>query len=198
MANEVEICNAALNHIAANTIESLTENSREAEVCNSIYGINRDATLRDVDWSFARKGPVALAEISEDNDQWDYVYAVPTDSIEVREIFNSAKGSDDDLIPFERGVSESGDTQIVLTDEYQAKAIYTRRITNASVYDALFVSAFALRLGSALAYPIHRDSELRDKLFRMYQMEIAKAEAKSKNERFHLPDPSNDYVAARG
>lgn len=197
MSNKIEICNAALLQIAANTIENLSENTREATVCNAIYSINFDSALRDVDWSFARKGPVVLTQLSETSDEFDYVYSLPADCIEFREIYNVAKANDTDLIPFKRAVSQSGDTQIILTDEYQAKGIYTKRIENESVLDPLFVSAFTLRLASSLSYPIQRDESLKNSLFKEYLYQIETARRRSKSENFSVPNPAQDYVSSR-
>jgi len=198
VANEVEICNAALDLIGCSPIENLTDpDSREAETCNKHYAIQRDATLREYNWGFARTKPIALTQLSETSDEYDYVYSYPLDCVEVREIFNPNKAHDDDLLPFARGISEDGSTLVIFTDEYQAKAICTRRVTNAALFDPLFADAFSLRLASKIAFPLKRDPELARSLFQQYQLYAGVAAAKSLNEQFKLPEPSNGYIDAR-
>jgi len=46
MASVVDICNGALNQLGATTILSLTEDSKNARLCNARYTQVRDALFR--------------------------------------------------------------------------------------------------------------------------------------------------------
>ena len=54
MNSQVEICNAALLSIGADTITSLTEDSDEAAFMNARFEAVRDAVLRAHPWSCGR------------------------------------------------------------------------------------------------------------------------------------------------
>ena len=45
MASTVDICNGALNQLGATTILSLTEDSKNARLCNSRYTQVRDSSI---------------------------------------------------------------------------------------------------------------------------------------------------------
>ena len=46
MASVVQICNSALNQLGAASITSLTDNSKNARLCNERYATVRDAVFR--------------------------------------------------------------------------------------------------------------------------------------------------------
>ena len=51
MASVVEICNNALNQLGASTILSLTEDSKNARLCNARYESIRNAVFRSHAWN---------------------------------------------------------------------------------------------------------------------------------------------------
>ena len=55
MASIVDICNGALNQLGATTILSLTEDSKNARLCNSRYTQVRDAVFRSHPWNCLQK-----------------------------------------------------------------------------------------------------------------------------------------------
>src|SRR5207245_9076015 len=65
VTSEVDICSYALRLIGDQPITALTDNSDRARLCNSIYALTRDATLRAHPWNFATyRAAVALATIT--------------------------------------------------------------------------------------------------------------------------------------
>lgn len=194
MANQTEICNLALSRVGAGFIDDINEVSVPAELCLLLYPIARDATLRDHDWNFARKR-AAMATLDQDNDQYDYVYLMPADCLAVREIYNPNKGFKGDRIPFELGLDEDGSRVTILTDEYQAILIYTKKVTNASLFDSKFVDALAWRLASDLAQPLRGDIKLGQEFLQQYARQIGDAKATNANE--HYEDPSDTSVYER-
>ena len=55
MASVVDICNGALNQLGATTILSLTEDSKNARLCNSRFTQVRDALFRTHPWNCLQK-----------------------------------------------------------------------------------------------------------------------------------------------
>ncbi len=53
MPSVVDICNEAMDLLGAATITALTENSKEARLCNRRFSTVRDATLRSHSWNCA-------------------------------------------------------------------------------------------------------------------------------------------------
>lgn len=87
MASEVSICNLALNHIGAYAIASLSDATKEARDCNTLYSYARDSVLRDHKWAFATKR-LTLALLTDTYSGWDYAYQYPTDCLIAYEIYN--------------------------------------------------------------------------------------------------------------
>ena len=55
MASVVDICNGALNQLGATTILSLTEDSKNARLCNQRFTQVRDAVFRSHPWNCLQK-----------------------------------------------------------------------------------------------------------------------------------------------
>ena len=55
MPSVVDICNEAMDLLGAATITALTENSKEARLCNRRFSTVRDATLRSHPWNCLQK-----------------------------------------------------------------------------------------------------------------------------------------------
>ena len=53
MPSVVDICNEAMDLLGAATITALTENSKEARLCNRRFETVRDAVLRAHTWNVA-------------------------------------------------------------------------------------------------------------------------------------------------
>ena len=80
---EIDICNNALNLVGQGThIESLTEQSKEADSCSRILQPCIDRCLDKYDWSFASKNEVILASnlvSGAVNPPFELTYSLPVD-----------------------------------------------------------------------------------------------------------------------
>jgi hypothetical protein len=197
MASEVEICNLALSHIGEDRVSAISPNAatRQARECFTHYAACRDEVLSVLNWPFARTNPVILSELSATDERWDYVYLLPADCLVPREIYNPAKAHDDDKIPFEQAVVSG--QQAILTDQYQAALIYTKRITNAGQFPAYFVTALAFRLASAMAVPLKGDKDEEERLLQRYMAFLQMGGRIGLNAGFRLPNTSSSYKRAR-
>ena len=73
MASVVDICNGALNQLGATTILSLTEDSKNARLCNSRYTQVRDAVFRSHPWNCLQKRVELAADTTAP--AWGFSYA---------------------------------------------------------------------------------------------------------------------------
>lgn len=102
-AGKVELCNMALGHFAGGSIISLTENSREADACNTYFDAALDFVLGDHDWKFAstKKKAVAITPGAvnspsvDDMDGWLYLYTYPPDCAKMREVLTASQYAND-------------------------------------------------------------------------------------------------------
>jgi len=86
MASVVQICNSALNQLGASSITALTENSKNARLCNERYETIRDAVFRSHPWNCLIKR-VQLAK-DTDTPAWgfSFQYTLPADCLRVLQI----------------------------------------------------------------------------------------------------------------
>lgn len=151
--SSVQIANFALNKIGDDgTIESLTEESPQANVCNLWFDYARQLTLAAWDWSFARKRATLAAHADDPPDNWTYRYQYPADCIKAHFIENPASKIDDPL-PFTVEYSTNG-TKSILTDEEEARLIYTRDATETPLFTLFFIEVLSTVLAGKIAYAL--------------------------------------------
>lgn len=176
MSSVVDICNIALSHLGDTaTVASIDppEGSAQAEHCARFYPIARDTALEMHPWSFATRRAL-LALLTDTNDQWDYVYALPNKTLKVLAVLASDVGDDYvvsnlqytrenvDLSsaygvytpqPFCVETLASGQ-RVVLTNQEDALIRYTESITDSQKFSPLFTMSLSWLLASMLAGPI--------------------------------------------
>lgn len=189
MASEVGICNSALIKIGAARITSLTEGTKNANLCNEQYGKLREAELRAHTWNFA-KSRVKLSQITGDPvSGFDYRYQLPADWLRTIDVFDSDTDRGD--LQYEI----KGDR--LLTDAVDAYLIYIRDVDNPNEMDPLFRETLAWRLAAELAIPIASSGTLHDRMSRGYSGAVLRARSADAIEDFPAEFPVSPWVAAR-
>lgn len=198
MASEVQICNIALTEIGVNTIQNLTQTSKEARTCNVLYPVARDAVLRDHNWGFASKR-LALALLTETYTGWDYAYQYPTDCLVLRKIYDSTTEtvSGFSKVEYEISTNEDLDRRVILTNKEEAVGIYTAAITDANLFDKLFIDALSYYLASKLTLPLRAKRDLSELMYRKYQIQMGKAQSTDSKEVYKKPNDESSFVRAR-
>lgn len=157
MASAVDIANIALSHIGADAVVtslSPPDGSVEAGHCARFLPIARQAALAGHDWSFARKR-VALAEVTNDSEEWLYRYQVPSDCLRARQVLQPV-----DPDGRERGAArytQAGDK--LYTDQADAVLLYTTDVTDTTKYTPEFVTALGMILAGYVAGPLIKGRE---------------------------------------
>lgn len=167
MATEVDICNLALSRVRASEIGSFDENSAEAIQCRILYPMIRDQILTSYAWHFA-KVVRALSLTASDSPEWSYVYDHPNDCLRIHYVFDeksyrgqvnisSRKRIAEYRIPYEVGSGSNG-SRVIMCNMEGASISYTKAITDARLFDPLFINLLAWQLASELAIPLGGDS----------------------------------------
>ena len=201
MSNPVEICNVALGRINKPRINSLNDQTVEALTCRTFYDFCRQACLSDAPWNFASKF-LALSLLTETNTGWLYVYSYPGDCATAREIINPAADQSsysdiNDQIPFEVGLSVTGNFNIIMTNQIDAVLKYTADISNAGIFSASFSDALAWRLAAELCLPLRLDLQVAQAVRQAYSISVANARTNSANEGRKAPTVRNSIVDSR-
>lgn len=181
MASVVDICNAALAHIGAESLVTSIDppdGSAEAGYCKTFYPMARRAALEAANWSFARTR-VQLAEVENVSEVWQYAYAKPAGCLKARRVLPLTliqiygaqvwpQGFDSPLLnaqALDNLFNERGSTDfevegdVLYTNEPTAWLLYTRDITDSSKFSAMFTSALGMLLAGYLAGPIIKGRE---------------------------------------
>jgi hypothetical protein len=222
MASEVDICNIALSHLGdiAN-VSSIDppEGSAQAQHAARFYPIARDALLEMHPWSFTTKR-IVLPLLSNQLEQWKYVYQAPSDVLDIIAIL--APDAMDDYSqdlpvsytqvgivntgqglytpqPYEVETLQDG-TQVIYTNQEEATLRYTAKITDTTLFSPLFTSALTHLLASYLAGPVLKGevgrAESKGQL-QLFQAFYAKATVADASHRRIIIKQSTPWMAGR-
>lgn len=192
--SEAALCNLALARIGVSVaIESLAEQSEAANLCNALYPQARDAVLREpIDWGFAT-GWRTLAAVTNPSPDWTYAYRYPVDALRVRRLSTGDRTTTPP--PFTRGRDAAG--RLLLTDQGEAVAEITCRITDPTEFDTLFDSALAWRLAMEIAPALSRVKGMVETARGMYSYELGAAAAADGSEAARDTDPEAESIRVR-
>jgi hypothetical protein len=182
VASSVDICNLALAHLGDDaTVSSLSppDGGTQAEHCARFYPIARDALLEMHAWRFAVKR-VALAEVTNDLDSWQYAYALPNGCLRPLSVLLPESTDDTATQDFVVETDANG-TAIVYTNAEMATLRYISAVTDTTKFTPLFVTAFSWLLASYLAGPVTKDAKVKESAYKVAMAEFARAAAADSN-----------------
>lgn len=166
MASVVDICNSALNMLGGNTIISLTENSKNARLCNQRYEPVRDAVFREHPWNCLLKRVELAKDTVAPVFEYSNAYTLPADCLRVLQSENSNLSNNEKF---------RIEGRKLLSDEDTIKILYVAKITDTTEYDTSLIETLSARLAAELAYPITQSSGLMDRMFTLYQTKLKDA-----------------------
>ena len=162
MASVVDICNGALNQLGATTILSLTEDSKNARLCNARYTQVRDALFRSHPWNCLQK----RIEIAADTDTpaWGFSsqYTLPADCLRLLRILD-----------YDSNHKVEG--RKILSNASSMKILYVARITDPNEYDELLRETLSAALAADIAYAITSNNTTQQNMIALYQEKLRDA-----------------------
>ena len=154
MASVVDICNSALNLLGASTISSLTEDSKNARLCNQRYENIRNRMFRSHAWNCLTKRVELAKDSTAPVVEFANQYTLPTDCLRVLKVHTGTTDSIKDQIDY---VVEG---RKIKTDEGTIFLIYIATITDPNQYDTYLTEALAAAIAADLAYAITNNATL--------------------------------------
>ena len=130
MASTVDMCNSALNLLGASTISSLTEDTKNARLCNQRYEPIRDRVFRSHNWNCLIKRVQLAQDSTGPVVEYTYGYTLPTDCLRVLKIHN---GSTDSI---KSALDYKIEGRKVVTDETTIYLVYIALITDPNEFDS--------------------------------------------------------------
>lgn len=187
MASNTEIAKHALDLIGADTIGSLNDNTRNANLCNRLLPLMRAEMLVRHPWNFASRR--ASLPASDTAPAWGFAYAyeMPTDYLRILRL--------NLFDPNQNWKVEYG--QIVTDAAAPLQILYIANVADAGRYSPLFSTTLAYRLAAELAGPITESDSKRRSL--MSDVETSLRAARSADAAEGSADPilSNFFLDAR-
>ena len=162
MASVVDICNGALNQLGASTILSLTEDSKNARLCNSRYTQVRDALFRTHPWNCLQTRLELAA--SSDSPAWGFTYAytLPANCLRLLRVLD-----------YDSNYKVEG--RKILSNASTMKILYISRITDPNEYDELLRETLSAALGADIAYAVTSNNTTSQNMILSYQEKLKDA-----------------------
>jgi hypothetical protein len=171
MSSQVEICNLAIGKLGSTSFitDINDENSKNALYCRLFYGPTRDALLRSHLWKFARKRAVLAPLVEEplfDGGKYFQIANRLLACCWCRRIWITRAHN------YGRWFVEGNK---IVADTDVLNIVYIAKIEDESLYDPLFVQAFALYLAHEMSPAIAQSESMKGNLSNEMQAAIIRA-----------------------
>ena len=157
MASVVDICNSALNLLGASTISALTDDSKNARLCNQRYDSVRNRVFRSHAWNCLHKRVELAQNSTAPVIEYTYAYALPSDCLRVLKVHNGTTDSIASAIDYKL------EGRNIVTDEGTIYLIYIALDTDPNNYDTYIQESISHQLAADLAYAVTNNATLADK-----------------------------------
>jgi hypothetical protein len=202
--SQTAIYNMALGHCGVTRfVQSPTDTSAEARLCNTFWDNVLEQVLGRVDWNFASRF-VTLNLVDKTIPGWKYAYTYPNDCLTAREIIDST--TDLSLIKYKRGLqipfavvdNEVGGTLVIATNQQFAVLRYTAKVKVSSLWSPSFINCVSLLLAAKLAPALSSNPKFPEQLGKAYEAALLDAAASSFNEQHSKAQPESELITVRG
>ena len=162
MASVVDICNGALNQLGATTILSLTEDSKNARLCNQRFTQVRDAVFRSHPWNCLQKRQELAADTTAPAWGFKFAYTLPADCLRLLRILD-----------YDSNYKVEG--RKILSNTSSMKILYVARITDPNEYDELLRETLSAALAADIAYAITSSNPVAVNMYNLYKEKLKEA-----------------------
>jgi len=154
MASVVDICNSALNLLGASTITALTDDSKNARLCNQRYEPIRNRIFRSHAWNCLTKRVQLAQDSAAPVVEYTYQYTLPSDCLRVLKIHTGTTDS------IESSIDYVVEGRKLKTNEGTIYLVYIGLDTDPNNYDTYLQEAISAGLAADIAYAITNNATL--------------------------------------
>ena len=162
MASVVDICNTALNQLGASTILTLTEDSKNARLCNARYTQIRDAVFRSHPFNCLQKRVELSSSTTTPAWGYSFQYDLPGDCLRLLRILD-----------YDSDHKVEG--RSILSNNSSMKILYISRITDPNQYDELLRETISAALAADIAYAITSNNTTQQNMIALHQDKLRDA-----------------------
>ena len=160
MASVVDICNGALNQLGASTILSLTEDSKNARLCNARYTQVRDSLFRSHPWNCLVKRVELARDTATPSWGFTYQFTLPADCLRVITILN---------------YDYKIEGRKILANHGTVKIQYISRVEDPNQYDELLRETISAALAADIAFAITSSNPTASNMYTLFQDKLKEA-----------------------
>ena len=154
MASVVNMCNSALNLLGASTIAALTDDTKNARLCNQRYEPVRNRVFRSHAWNCLHKRVQLAQNSTAPIVEYDHAYALPSDCLRVLKIHNGTTDSIASALDYKL------EGRNIVTDIDTVFVIYIALDTDPNNYDTYLRESISHQLAADLCYAITNNATL--------------------------------------
>ena len=154
MASVVNMCNSALNLLGASTISALTDDTKNARLCNQRYEPVRNRVFRSHAWNCLHKRVQLAQNSTAPVVEYDHAYALPSDCLRVLKIHNGTTDSIASALDYKL------EGRNIVTDIDTVFVIYIALDTDPNNYDTYLRESISHQLAADLCYAITNNATL--------------------------------------
>ena len=162
MASVVDICNTALNQLGASTILTLTEDSKNARLCNARYTQIRDAVFRSHPFNCLQKRVELSSSTTTPAWGYSFQYDLPGDCLRLLRILD-----------YDSDHKVEG--RSILSNNSSMKILYISRVTDPNQYDENLRETLSAALAADIAYAITSNNTTQQNMIAIYQDKLRDA-----------------------
>ena len=191
MASVVNICNSALNLLGASTIAALTDDTKNARLCNQRYEPVRNRVFRSHAWNCLHKRVQLAQNSTAPIVEYDHAYALPSDCLRVLKIHNGTTDSIADALDYKL------EGRNIITDENTVYIIYIALDTDPNNYDTYLRESISHQLAADLCYAITNNATLANQYMTRADERLREARFIDATENSLGTIESNEFTNAR-
>ena len=154
MASVVNMCNSALNLLGASTIAALTDDTKNARLCNQRYEPVRNRVFRSHAWNCLHKRVQLAQNSTAPVVEYTYAYALPSDCLRSLKIHNGTTDSIASALDYKL------EGRNIVTDEGTIYLIYIALDTDPNNYDSYLRESISHQLAADICYAITNNATL--------------------------------------
>ena len=154
MASVVDIANSALNLLGASTISALTDDSKNARLCNQRYEPVRNRVFRSHAWNCLTKRVQLAQDTTAPIVEYSYAYTLPSDCLRVLKIHTGVTDS------IASDIDYKVEGRKIKTNEGTVYLVYVALVTDPNEYDVYLQEAISHQLAADIAYAVTNNATL--------------------------------------
>jgi len=154
MASVISLCNSALNLLGASTISALTDDSKNARICNQRYEPVRNRVFRGHAWNCLHKRVQLAQDSTAPVVEYTYAYTLPSDCLRVLKIHTGTADSINSEIDYKV------EQRKIVTNEGTIYLVYIALVTDPNEYDVYLQESISHQLAADIAYSLTSNATL--------------------------------------